>query len=64
MTRWYSAASVPVYRLCVMCHGRGLYIWLPSESNGGSLRKPPLKTHLQWRCPVGGARAGLPPLLL
>ena len=33
----YSAASVRVYRLCVICHGRGLYICLPSESNGHNL---------------------------
>ena len=32
-----SAASVRVYRLQVMCHGRGLYICLPSESNGLNL---------------------------
>jgi len=39
----YSAASVPVYRLCVMCHGRGLYICLLSESNGPNMLDKPLK---------------------
>ena len=33
----YSVASVRVYRLQVMCHERGLYICLPSESNGSNL---------------------------
>jgi len=39
----YSAASVPVYRLRVMCHGMGLYICIPSESNGPNLLDEPLK---------------------
>jgi len=33
----YSVAFVRVYRLRVMCHGRGLYICLLSESNGPNL---------------------------